>query len=350
MAKILLVTGLIVAYGYMIEAFMAWYSANTYETYMMRNRMSGPYGPFYWALIFCNVLTPQFLWIKKIRTNVVLLFIISLIVNVGMWLERFVIVVTSLHRDFLPSSWGRYSPTIWDWGLYVGTIGLFLSLLFLFLRFLPMISIFEMRTLVPDNARRRSGSAGLQAERRGHAMKPSGRPTIYGLMAEFETSHALVEAARRAHHEGYRKMDAYSPVPIEELHDALHMHDNRLPKLVLAGGILGGLGGYGLQYYVSAIAYPLNIGGRPLHSWPMFIPVTFETTILAAALDDGAGHAGAERAAAAVSPGVQRAALRAREPQPVLPVHRVARPKFNIESTRAFLESLGAREVTTVED
>jgi molybdopterin-containing oxidoreductase family membrane subunit len=144
------VTGLIVAYGYMIEAFMAWYSANTYETYMMRNRMTGPYGPFYWALILCNGIMPQLLWIKRIRTNVLLLFIISLIVNVGMWLERFVIVVTSLHRDFLPSSWGRYAPTMWDWGLYIGTIGLFLSLLFLFLRFLPMISIFEMRTLVPD--------------------------------------------------------------------------------------------------------------------------------------------------------------------------------------------------------
>jgi Ni/Fe-hydrogenase subunit HybB-like protein len=151
MAKILLVTGLIVAYGYMIEAFIAWYSANTYEVYMMRNRMTGPYGPAYWALLFCNVLTPQFLWFHRIRTNVLLLFVISLIVNVGMWLERFVIVVTSLHRDFLPSSWGRYEPTIWDWGTYVGTIGLFLALLFLFLRFLPMISIFEMRTLVPDD-------------------------------------------------------------------------------------------------------------------------------------------------------------------------------------------------------
>jgi Protein of unknown function (DUF3341) len=115
-------------------------------------------------------------------------------------------------------------------------------------------------------------------------MKPSGRPAIYGLMAEFETSHALVEAARKAHDEGYRKMDAYSPVPIEELHDAMHMHDERLPKMVLIGGILGGLGGYSLQYWASNIAYPLNVGGRPLHSWPMFIPVTFETTILAAAL------------------------------------------------------------------
>ena len=176
MAKILLVTGLIVAYGYMIEAFMAWYSANTYETYMMRNRMSGPYGPFYWALIFCNGLMPQLLWIKKIRTNVVLLFIISLIVNVGMWLERFVIVVTSLHRDFLPSSWGRYSPTVWDWGLYVGTIGLFLSLLFLFLRFLPMISIFEMRTLVPDAPSGGAGAARIDDAGRA-TLHPGGEGT-----------------------------------------------------------------------------------------------------------------------------------------------------------------------------
>lgn len=150
MAKILLVTGLIVAYGYTIEAFMAWYSANTYERYMMVNRMTGPYAPVYWALLLCNVVTPQALWFGRIRSNVKELFIISLIVNVGMWLERFVIVVTSLHRDFLPSSWGMYMPTIWDWGTYIGTIGLFLALLFLFLRLLPMISIFEMRTILPE--------------------------------------------------------------------------------------------------------------------------------------------------------------------------------------------------------
>jgi Ni/Fe-hydrogenase subunit HybB-like protein len=150
MAKILLVTGLIVAYGYTIEAFMAWYSANTYEAFMMANRMTGPYGFAYWLLILCNVVTPQLLWFRRIRSSVLPLFVISLIVNVGMWLERFVIIVTSLHRDFLPSSWGRYAPTFWDISTYVGTIGLFLALLFLFLRFLPMISIFEMRTILPQ--------------------------------------------------------------------------------------------------------------------------------------------------------------------------------------------------------
>jgi Ni/Fe-hydrogenase subunit HybB-like protein len=150
MSKIMLATGLIVAYGYMMEAFMAWYSGNQYESFMIKNRMTGPYGALYWALIACNVITPQFLWIKKVRNSVAILFVISIVVNIGMWLERFVIIVTSLHRDFLPSSWEMYSPTMWDWSMFVGTIGLFLSLLFLFIRFLPVISIFEMRTLLPQ--------------------------------------------------------------------------------------------------------------------------------------------------------------------------------------------------------
>ena len=141
--------GLIVAYGYLTEAFIAWYSADRYEGFVPLNRMFGPYAPAYWSLILCNVVIPQALWFKRVRTSVPALFIISLIVNVGMWLERFVIIVLSLHRDFLPSSWGNYSPTFWDFSTFLGTIGLFLSLLFLFLRFLPMISIFEMRTILP---------------------------------------------------------------------------------------------------------------------------------------------------------------------------------------------------------
>jgi Ni/Fe-hydrogenase subunit HybB-like protein len=150
MAKVMLVTGLIVAYGYMTEAFIAWYSADKYEGFVPLNRLTGPYAFSYWSLLFCNVVVPQLLWMKRVRSNVPALFIIALIVNVGMWLERFIIIVTSLHRDFLPSSWGMYSATFWDWSTFIGTIGLFLALLFLFVRFLPMISIFEMRTILPQ--------------------------------------------------------------------------------------------------------------------------------------------------------------------------------------------------------
>jgi len=149
MGKMLLATGLIVAYGYMMETFSAFYSANQYEKFMLLNRWTGPYAPVYWTLIACNIAIPlTLLWSSRIRKNVLALFLISLVIQTGMWLERFVIVVTSLHRDFLPSSWGMYYPTFWDWATFIGTIGLFFTLFLLFIRYLPMISIFEMRELV----------------------------------------------------------------------------------------------------------------------------------------------------------------------------------------------------------
>src|SRR5579863_5916523 len=150
MAKVMLGTGLIVAYGYLIEAFLAFYSGDQYEIYMMTNRFKGPYAPLYWMLISCNIIIPQLLWSKKVRRNVGMLFFLSLVVNTGMWLERFVIVVISLSRDFIPSSWGMYYPTRWDWATYIGTFGLFFTLFFLFIRFLPMISIVEVRSLVHE--------------------------------------------------------------------------------------------------------------------------------------------------------------------------------------------------------
>ncbi len=150
MAKVLLATGLIVGYGYLMEGFMAWYSGNRFESYMMANRLFGPYAPLFWALLLCNVLVPQAIWFRRIRANVLALFVIALVVNIGMWLERFIIVVTSLSRDFLPSAWAFYLPTVWDWATFVGTIGLFFALLFLFIRVLPVISIFEMRELVSE--------------------------------------------------------------------------------------------------------------------------------------------------------------------------------------------------------
>ncbi|MGE3775657.1 MAG: NrfD/PsrC family molybdoenzyme membrane anchor subunit [Pirellulaceae bacterium] len=151
MAKVMLASGLIVAYGYLCEAFMAWYSGHPYETYIFVNRLFGPYAIWYWLLLFCNVVAPQILWFKWARRQVVVLFVMSLIVNLGMWLERFIIVAVSLHRDRLPSSWGMYYPTFWDWAFFIGTFGLFASLLFLFIRVLPMISISEMRELVEEH-------------------------------------------------------------------------------------------------------------------------------------------------------------------------------------------------------
>jgi molybdopterin-containing oxidoreductase family membrane subunit len=154
MGKVLLATGLIVGYGYMMEAFSAYYSANQYERFMIVNRMFGPYAIAYWCLIACNIVTPQFLWFRKVRSNPWALFAIAMVVNLGMWLERFVIVVTSLSRDFMPSAWGMYYPTRWDFAVLFGSIGLFLMLLFLFIRFLPLISIFEMRQMVNEEEKK----------------------------------------------------------------------------------------------------------------------------------------------------------------------------------------------------
>jgi len=147
-SKLMLGTGLIVAYGYSMEAFFSWYAGDPYESFMYWNRITGPYGFTYALLILCNIALPQALWYRRVRLNVALVWVISIIVNIGMWLERFVIVVTSLHRDFLPSSWGIYIPTKWDWATFTGTLGFFLLLIFLFVRFLPSISIFEVREVV----------------------------------------------------------------------------------------------------------------------------------------------------------------------------------------------------------
>jgi molybdopterin-containing oxidoreductase family membrane subunit len=147
MAKVMLAAGLIVLYGYVLEIWGALYSGNPYELALLRNRLAGPYAWSYWGLLLCNGLIPQLLWLARVRRNLGLLVAISLVINLGMWLERFVIVVGSLHRDFLPSAWDMYYPTIWDWSMYLGTFGLFFFGMLLFVRFLPMLPMFELRML-----------------------------------------------------------------------------------------------------------------------------------------------------------------------------------------------------------
>ena len=150
MAKIIMVTGLMVGYAYSMEFFIAWYSGNEYEKFTFINRAFGNYAWGYWIMVSCNVLIPQFFWSKKMRTNVTVLFVLSIFVNIGMWFERFVIIVSSLSRDYIPSSWDYYSPTIWDISAFVGSFGLFFTLFLLFIRFLPMISMTEVKGVLPQ--------------------------------------------------------------------------------------------------------------------------------------------------------------------------------------------------------
>jgi hypothetical protein len=148
MSKILLLTGSLVGYAYASEFFSAWYGGNLYERFHFINRATGPYAWCFYLMVLCNVVTPQVFWLKRARTSVTVLFIASILVNVGMWLERFVIIVVSLHRAYLPSGWGMFYPTLVDFGILVGALGLFFTLFLLFIRFLPMIAIWEVKGVV----------------------------------------------------------------------------------------------------------------------------------------------------------------------------------------------------------
>jgi len=150
MAKIILLTGMIVGYAYGIEFFTAWYSGNPYESYIFINRAFGDYAWAYWIMVSCNVLSPQIFWFKKARRNMWVLFIMSIFVNIGMWFERFVIVATSLHADYIPSSWDYFTPTFWDVATLIGSFGLFMTLFTLFVRFVPMVAIAEVKATLPE--------------------------------------------------------------------------------------------------------------------------------------------------------------------------------------------------------
>jgi len=159
MAKLMLLTGTIVGYAYSIEFFVAWYSGNEYETFAFINRATGPFAWAYWIMVSCNVLSPQIFWFKKARVSIPVLFVVSIFINIGMWFERFVIVVTSLHADFLPSSWDYYQPTFWDVATFLGSFGLFFTMFTLFVRFLPMVAMAEVKGVLPQAHPHHAGPA-----------------------------------------------------------------------------------------------------------------------------------------------------------------------------------------------
>jgi Ni/Fe-hydrogenase subunit HybB-like protein len=157
MCKVLLATGSIVGFAYLTEFFMAWYSGNEYEIFAFVNRATGPYAWAYWTMMSCNLIAPQLFWFKKVRTNLKVMFALSIVVNIGMWFERFVIIVTSLHRDFLPSSWAMYKPTVIEVGTLIGSFGLFFTLFLLFIRVLPVIAMNEVKAITPLSSDEKGG-------------------------------------------------------------------------------------------------------------------------------------------------------------------------------------------------
>jgi Ni/Fe-hydrogenase subunit HybB-like protein len=283
MAKIMLVTGLMVAYSYAFEAFTSWYSGNPYEMFTSLDRAFGDYAWAYWIMIACNVLVPQTLWSSRVRRSPTLLFVVSVLVNVGMWFERFVIIVTSLHHDFLPSAWQYFRPTVWDVATLVGGFGLFFTLFCLFVRFAPMVAAAELKTVLPEASPHHRPAATAPAPAEAAPLPPPPGAGRYGLLGEFASPAALYRACERVRDAGFRRWDAHTPFPVHGLDRAMGLGRSRLPWIVLVMALGGALGGFALQTWVHSFAYPNVISGKPLFAWPAYVPITFEIAVLGGA-------------------------------------------------------------------
>jgi Ni/Fe-hydrogenase subunit HybB-like protein len=284
MAKIILLTGWMVAYAYGIEFFTAWYSGNPNELFAFLNRAKGPYAWAYWTMVTCNVFVPQVFWFARARRSMPILFVVSVLVNVGMWFERFVIIVTSLHRDFLPSAWGYFRPTVWDVACLVGGFGLFFTLFCLFVRFVPMVAAAEVKAVLPEASPHHPPGAGTPptpAERAAIPTAPAGPG--FGVLGEFDSPRALYRACERVRDAGYTRWDAHSPFPVHGLDRAMGLGRSLLPWIVLVMGLAGAAAGFGLQAWVHSIAYPNVISGKPYFAWQAYVPITFEVAVLFAA-------------------------------------------------------------------
>ena len=400
MAKIMLVTGTMVGYAYATEFFTAWYSGNPYELYAFLNRALGPYAWAYWIMVSCNVISPQLFWFKKARTSIPILFTVSIIINIGMWFERFVIIVTSLHRDFLPSSWGYFSPTVWDVMCLLGSFGLFFTMFCLFVRFLPMVATAEVKTVLPqanphwhsgpereiadreipalraeapahvDGAKagtapvvadqpplelRRSAEALAKAEARSRwsfemPMVPRlPKGPYYGVLAEFATPAELYHACERVRDAGFTRWDAHSPFPMHGLSNAMGLRRSTLPWIVLVMALTGAALGFILQWWVHTSAYPLVISGKPFFTWPAFIPVTFEVSVLFGALGAVFGMFGLNRLPMHHHPLFKSKVFERASDDAFFISIESWDPRFDPSGTATLLKSMGARSVELLE-
>lgn len=286
LARFFLATGLATAYGYIFEAFMAWYSGKGFETGTLLDRLVGPFWPFYWAAVVLNFVPIQLLWSKRLRTNPWVLFGVGLCVALGMWYERYMLVISGLFRDFLPSSWDVYDAPWTEWTIFIGLIGLFLFGMLLFVRFVPMISIAEEKEVLFDEHKK---PPDLPEEAEGDSTVMIARPEAhaidtavgcYGTIARFDTAAQLTHAAEAAVEAGWRRVDAHMPFPLPEVFGVLGLKETRLPWIVAGVGLVALLFGVGVLWYVDVHLFPIPVRGMALASWPAYALPVFEFTVL----------------------------------------------------------------------
>jgi molybdopterin-containing oxidoreductase family membrane subunit len=289
MAKLVLATSCLVGLSYAIEFFTAFYEGNPYETFTFANRAFGPLGWAFAVMVACNVVIPQLFWFEAVRRRLVLVFVISILVNVGMWMERFVIIVSSLERDFLPSSWAGYAPTLIEVATLLGSFGLFFSCFLVFCRLMPVIAMAEVKgVLVAKHDGQGSGVRG-----QGSADPVPGGPDPLPLapdplapvaptviVASFAKEEDLLEAVRAVQKRAWHIVDVYTPYPVHGLEEALGWRRSWLPAACLLGGATGAGLAMWFQFWASAQDWPINVGGRPWNSLPAFVPAAFESMVL----------------------------------------------------------------------
>jgi hypothetical protein len=342
MCKVLLATGSMVGYAYVVEFLIAWYSANPYEGFGFINQAFGPYGWAYWVMIGCSVAVPQLFWSGKVRRNMVLVFILSLLVNLGMWCERSVIIVTSLSRDYLPSSWGFYSPSVVEIFTFFGTFGVFAVLFLLFIRFLPIMAVAELKASLPEAGP--GARSGLPlAGSPGHARRS------YGLMAAFESPKRVLLAAERVRDAGFRKWDCITPYPVRGLDRAMGIGRSRVPRASLAGGIAGFCTGMVMIWFMDKLDYALAVGGKPFFS-PLFaFPVSYELAILFAAFTTIGGMFCLNSLPKHYHPVLKSESIRRGTDDLFFIVIEKSDPRYDPARTRALLEGLGGAGIAELE-
>jgi molybdopterin-containing oxidoreductase family membrane subunit len=344
MGKVTLAAGGLVAYAYAMEAAAAWFGGNPDDRAAFLQRVGGPHAWAYWTMLVCNVALPQLLWRRTVRRNAGALFVLAVLVNVGMWLERFVIVVGSLERDFLPANWGGFRPTWVDVGTFIGTLGLFFTCLLLFLRWVPMISITEVKNLAARASSVTAPASEAEARRELHS-----GARLWGYRAEFPNTPALRTAVARLRADGYVRWDVILPHPAPGLDRAMGLKESPLGWPAFVGGLLGFAGGMVLVWFTNAADYPILVGGKPMFSPIAAMPVAFELTILGGALGVVLGFLRLTSLPRLHHPLLRAARRFHREGDHRAIVIEASDPRFHEAATRQMLAAQGAGRVERME-
>jgi molybdopterin-containing oxidoreductase family membrane subunit len=281
MTRLVLATSCLVGLAYAIEFFTALYGGEPYETFTFLNRARGPLAWGFAIMVACNVAVPQLFWLSAVRVNLLAVFVISILVNVGMWFERFIIIVGSLERDFLPSTWSDYVPTSVEIATLLGSFGLFFTCFLLFCRFFPVIAMAEVKGVLEAKPATEQDRAPLTP---GSASEEHGLRGRRALAAVFAGERELLAAVALVRVQGWPIAETYSPCAVHGLDHALGLPRSRLPVACFLGGLCGVAGALAFQFWSTAWDWPLNVGGQPWQSLPAFVPVAFEAMVLCGGL------------------------------------------------------------------